>query len=333
MTRHLVSLLALLALLIATPVLWADNIPQLSYQYQIDSANGTSYGNNVTYYAAAPFSFSQTSSGTGCTEADCGTASATITGAADFGTLHAYSASSVNFAPGAQYQYCRDGVASYCGYAYGEVTVGLQDFLTFTSANLPAGTQVQYVVTETLHDSISYTSTDPSIEVHNCNSDQFIELASDAGTIYDSPCNGVQDYYNGSVVGSARTVSQILNGTVGGTNQLTASLFVTGRADTYCYLNQDGVGCTYFGQDSNIFDASNTASISIQVLTPGVTFTSASGATYAPLVSPVPEPGSLVLLGSGLLGLAGVLRRKSRDSSSFRRSSSQVSAVRSFPKL
>jgi hypothetical protein len=60
----------------------------------------------------------------------------------------------------------------------------------------------------------------------------------------------------------------------------------------------------------NIADASNTASISVQVLTPGVTFSSGSGALYLP-TSSVPEPPSFLLFGSGLMGL-GILKRRRR---------------------
>jgi hypothetical protein len=36
----------------------------------------------------------------------------------------------------------------------------------------------------------------------------------------------------------------------------------------------------------------------------------ASGTVTGPVGSPVPEPSSLALLGSGILGMAGMLRRK-----------------------
>lgn len=40
------------------------------------------------------------------------------------------------------------------------------------------------------------------------------------------------------------------------------------------------------------------------------TFKAFSSATTTPVASPTPEPGGLLLLGSGLLGLAGYIRRK-----------------------
>lgn len=69
------------------------------------------------------------------------------------------------------------------------------------------------------------------------------------------------------------------------------------------------------GADAFNFDSPASASVDpdsstyISVLTPGASFISESGATYAAPTG-VPEPPSLILLGSGLAGFAGVLRRR-----------------------
>lgn len=51
-------------------------------------------------------------------------------------------------------------------------------------------------------------------------------------------------------------------------------------------------------------DASNTATLYIEVLTPGASYISGSGVTYATSPTAVPEPASLTLVGAALLGLA-----------------------------
>lgn len=59
----------------------------------------------------------------------------------------------------------------------------------------------------------------------------------------------------------------------------------------------------------SILDASSTGLYGLDILTPGASYVSDSGHIYT-IPASVPEPGSLLLLGSGLLGVAGTLRRK-----------------------
>lgn len=71
-------------------------------------------------------------------------------------------------------------------------------------------------------------------------------------------------------------------------------------------------GCgtgSYIASSSATADASRTGLLFVQDLTPGTSFTTASGFDYAP-PRVVPEPPSMLLLGSGLLGLGPLVRRR-----------------------
>jgi len=67
------------------------------------------------------------------------------------------------------------------------------------------------------------------------------------------------------------------------------------------------------GSSSTTIDASNTAEVFIQVLTPGVMFQSASGASYDQ--SEVPEPSTLSFVVIGLSGSCWENRKRASDDS------------------
>jgi hypothetical protein len=68
------------------------------------------------------------------------------------------------------------------------------------------------------------------------------------------------------------------------------------------FAGADGLG------SSATADFSSTARVFVDVMTPGASFASASGATYARIAS-VPEPGTIALLFAALL-CAGAVRRQ-----------------------
>jgi hypothetical protein len=88
-----------------------------------------------------------------------------------------------------------------------------------------------------------------------------------------------------------QTVSTVITTSSGSSIPLAGDLLAEVRVTPYlCDI------CAYGGSAN----ASNTGAISLIPLTPGATFTTASGLTYPPFVESTPEPRCLWLSGAAL---------------------------------
>jgi hypothetical protein len=109
---------------------------------------------------------------------------------------------------------------------------------------------------------------------------------------------------------------------VGGTDvSIFGSLNVTASAlagRTLGCVIPNNIWCTsdasrfglYYADSSVVGSFGSTANFYIDILTPGASYTSASGVNYLTAPTTVPIPAAVWLFGSGLLGLTGFARRK-----------------------
>jgi hypothetical protein len=194
--------------------------------------------------------------------------SGTTWDSSDGGTLHGYSTAAMS------------GVCQTCSSATEDG--GLFDlnwYDTLTIGGLPSGTPVQLLVTNLLNSSTSRSG--------NATTELSSSLSVGSG-------NNAIDNDQGANDGLV-TMAFVVNTTSGASLELVESL------QAELSMND---GSNEFPSSSATIDASDTSEAFINVLTPGATYTTASGVTYAS----IPEPHSLELVGMAL-ALCGALRR------------------------
>ncbi len=77
----------------------------------------------------------------------------------------------------------------------------------------------------------------------------------------------------------------------------------------WCTSNSSQFGL-YYADSGAVGSFGSTANFYIDILTPGASYTSASGVNYLTVPTTVPVPAAVWLLGSGMLGLIDIARRK-----------------------
>jgi hypothetical protein len=219
-------------------------------------------------------------------------ASALLRGDATADTLHAVVQSAVNVVN-------NPGNGNLGGHAFSNFGFIIRDELTFRSDTLATGTPVAFQLTATLHSVLGATS------AGNCSSPigagysptgqaQLVTTLIGGGfpPLYDTLIHDTCG--RGADLMTATTVN--LLATVDGTVEFQTLLELFSSAALL--VNHDATATT-------TVDAGSTANLYIQVLTPGVTFAAASGASYTAPTA-VPESGTIVWLTAGLVVVSGL---------------------------
>jgi hypothetical protein len=250
--------------------------------YQVQSfspaGNGPTYINGGYTSPAAPLNLSISSSD--------GYSSGYVNATAQFGLLQI---STVADAVAPNYQLLGDaGVAV--------ASVYFEDALTLSDPGAPDNTQISLLLTMHLDDALSDVGDPNEINCPN-NDNVLVELSGSGGTVFDSSC----------ALQATRTESQVVTVATNANGIATYDPALTLEVNDSAQTSGGAAGTA---SDSDITSVTASGYLTIQVETPNVTVTSASGTNYSIVqTADAPEPCTYVLLGAGFVGL-GLIRKR-----------------------
>jgi hypothetical protein len=226
--------------------------------------------------------------------------SATLSGSVAPGTIHISATSDASTSGGPFTDYLGNTITpSFSGE--GKTQLGLQWGDAITFSGLPVGTPISVVFSMALDGTLGAASADGS--TGQTTADFFAYLN-----------NPVAALSTGGEAGYATPSGTDQIGFPAGSYTAAGTVY---SGQTYALSGGVSLATRAFAQSPNdpsasaYIDASNTVQNFIQVLTPGATFTSASGALYTQ-VTTTPEPATVQLTASGLLLLGGVVKIRRR---------------------
>ncbi len=242
-------------------------------------------------------------------------AEAAINGSFDFNHLSGYASSSASKSVG-HYTWSVNNPSFYLqGPQQGDNTHSsagaasyiqeyIRDDLTINSTELQSGTPVELVVDWSLDASFGVTGYPASLNPYGISGTQpsaQLTIGSDTHTL---------DFWNNGTNASL-SGSYTLHASVGDVTGLNAVLAIAGgQMNAYQEMfNYETQSTEFTGQNVSSF-ADATAKFAIRVLTPGASYSAASGNVYATSLTAVPVPSAVWLFASGLFGLFGLKRKR-----------------------
>lgn len=221
-------------------------------------------------------------------------------GIASSGPYTADSYLSVDLSPGKYHAYA-DTAGSITDYdggvdpgafvrGYAALFITALDVFHFDSSILPAGSDVSFELTATLHSTIAFGSTAGGCSPASPSYASMLLEQVGGGNLFP----GTPLYHDSCGSGADTiTATRVLHSTVGGVGFGLTTYF---RINADAQLSGGGLQAAGVrtGSVHSVVDASSTGKVYVRVLTPDVTFRADSGASYR---ADVPEPGTFLLIG------------------------------------